>query len=164
MRLPISGCRRPTSRLKPSGKNSATARSTASMWTTTLPARCRWRSEQGFAAPLAQTRKGDTLYVSTVDRLGRDAIDVQATVRKLMLARVNIDIKGLGLIRREVGEMIIAVLAQVADMRASPDLARANAGRAAARASLELTGRTHRGKLSLGRQFAADPRPSPRGG
>ena len=111
----------------------------------------------GFAALLAQAREGDTLCVAAVDRLGRDAIDVQATVRRLLLAGVLIDIKGLGLIGRGVGELIIAVLAQVADMERHRILARANAGREAARASLAATGKTHRGKDSLGRPFAADP-------
>lgn len=110
----------------------------------------------GFAALLAQAREGDTLYVAAVDRLGRDAIDVQATVRKLMLAGVVVDVKGLGPIGRGVGEIILAVLAQVADLERRRILERANAGRAAARASLAATGRTHRGKESLGRPFLAD--------
>jgi putative DNA-invertase from lambdoid prophage Rac len=110
----------------------------------------------GFAALLAQARENDTLHVAAVDRLGRDAIDVQATVRKLIMRGVNVDIKGLGLIGRGVGELIVAVLAQVADMERHRILARANAGREAARASLAATGRTHRGKESLGRPKAAD--------
>lgn len=110
----------------------------------------------GFAALLAQAREGDVLHVAAVDRLGRDAIDVQATVRRLIEAGVNVDIRGIGIIGRGVGELIVAVLAQVADMERSRILERANAGRAAARASLAATGKTHRGKDSLGRPFAAD--------
>jgi putative DNA-invertase from lambdoid prophage Rac len=110
----------------------------------------------GFSALLAQAREGDVLHVAAVDRLGRDAIDVQATVRRLIQAGVNVDIRGLGIIGRGVGELIVAVLAQVADMERARILERANAGRAAARASLALTGKTHRGKDSLGRPFAAD--------
>jgi putative DNA-invertase from lambdoid prophage Rac len=110
----------------------------------------------GFAALLAQARDGDTLHVAAVDRLGRDAIDVQATVRRLMLAGVIVNIKGLGPVGRGVGEIIIAVLSQVADLERRRILERANAGRAAARASLAATGRTHRGKESLGRPRAAD--------
>ena len=37
----------------------------------------------GFARLLAFVRKGDTLHVYAVDRLGRDALDVQSTVRAL---------------------------------------------------------------------------------
>jgi len=110
----------------------------------------------GFSALLAQAREGDTLFVAAVDRLGRDAIDVQATVRALLERGVNIDIRGIGLIGRGVGELIVAVLAQVADMDRRRILERTSAGRAAARASLAATGKTHRGKDSLGRPFAAD--------
>jgi putative DNA-invertase from lambdoid prophage Rac len=111
----------------------------------------------GFAKLLAHVRDGDMLFVAAVDRLGRDAIDVQATVRKLILAGVTVDVKGLGPIGRGVGEIILAVLAQVADMERRRIMERANAGRAAARASLAATGKTHRGKESLGRPRAADP-------
>jgi putative DNA-invertase from lambdoid prophage Rac len=111
----------------------------------------------GFAALLAQARSGDVLHVAAVDRLGRDAIDVQATVRRLIESGVTVDVRGLGPIGRGVGEIILAVLAQVADMERARILERANAGRAAARISLAATGKTHRGKESLGRRFAADP-------
>jgi putative DNA-invertase from lambdoid prophage Rac len=111
----------------------------------------------GFAALLAQARPGDTLHVAAVDRLGRDAIDVQSTVRKLIDSGVTVDVRGLGPIGRGVGEIILAVLAQVADMERARILERANAGRAVARISLAATGKTHKGKESLGRPFAADP-------
>ena len=41
-------------------------------------------SRKGFGALLKYIRAGDTLYVYAVDRLGRDAIDVQSTVRDLL--------------------------------------------------------------------------------
>jgi len=110
----------------------------------------------GFAKLLEQIRKGDTLCVYAVDRLGRDALDVQATVRRLLDAGVTVDIHGLGQIGRGVGEIILAVLAQVADMERHKIRERTEAGRAAARASLEATGKTHRGKDSLGRPKAQD--------
>ncbi len=50
----------------------------------------------GFAKLLEQVRKGDTLCVYAVDRLGRDALDVQATVRHLLHKGVTVDIHGLG--------------------------------------------------------------------
>lgn len=110
----------------------------------------------GFAKLLEQIRKGDTLCVYSVDRLGRDALDVQATVRRLIDTGVTVDIHGLGQIGRGVGEIILAVLAQVADMERHKIRERTQAGRAAARAALEATGKTHRGKDSLGRPRAAD--------
>lgn len=111
----------------------------------------------GFSKLLGYIREGDTLYVYAIDRLGRDALDVQATVRLLLGMGVSIDVRGLGLISKGVGELIVAVLAQVADMERNRIIERCESGRAAARASLAATGKTHRGKASLGRPKAADP-------
>lgn len=110
----------------------------------------------GFAKLLEQVRPGDTVHVYAVDRLGRDALDVQATVRRLIEAGVTVEIHGLGPIGRGVGEIILAVLAQVADLERRKIKERTEAGRAAARAALEATGKTHRGKDSLGRPKAAE--------
>ena len=110
----------------------------------------------GFAAMLGKVRSGDTIHVYAVDRLGRDAIDVQATVRRLIDAGVTVDVHGLGPIARGVGELILAVLAQVAEIDRRRIAERTEAGRKAAREALKATGRTHRGKESLGRPYAAD--------
>lgn len=110
----------------------------------------------GFAKLLEQVRKGDTVSVYAVDRLGRDALDVQATVRKLIDNGVTVEIHGLGQIARGVGEIILAVLAQVADLERQKIRERTEAGRSAARIALEATGKTHRGKDSLGRPKARD--------
>jgi putative DNA-invertase from lambdoid prophage Rac len=110
----------------------------------------------GFADLLSKVRSGDTVHVYAVDRLGRDALDVQATVRLLIDKGVTVDVHGLGPIGRGVGELILAVLAQVADMERQRIKERTQAGRAAARAALEATGKTHRGKESLGRPMAQD--------
>ncbi|MCA6253506.1 MAG: recombinase family protein, partial [Phenylobacterium sp.] len=93
----------------------------------------------GFSKLLDQIRAGDTLCVYAVDRLGRDALDVQTTVRRLLEAGVTVDIHGLGQIGRSVGEIILAMLAQVADMERHRIRERTEAGRAAARAALEAT-------------------------
>jgi putative DNA-invertase from lambdoid prophage Rac len=110
----------------------------------------------GFAKLLAYIREGDTLYVYALDRLGRDALDVQTTVRRLLERNVTLDIRGLGPIGRGVGELIVAVLAQMADMERHRIKERCEAGRAAARTALSATGRTHRGKHGLGRPMAAN--------
>ena len=110
----------------------------------------------GFAELLKFARKGDTVYVTAVDRLGRDAIDVQTTVRFLIKKGVSVDVKGLGVIGQGVGELILAVLAQVAQMQKDRILECCEGGRAAARVSLAATGKTHRGKAGLGRRVAGD--------
>ena len=110
----------------------------------------------GFANLLSYVREGDAVCVTAIDRLGRDALDVQSVVRDLIGKGVIIDVQGLGPIARGVGELIVAVLAQIADMERQRIKERCDAGRAAARASLAANGKTHRGKASLGRPFAAD--------
>lgn len=114
-------------------------------------------NRKGFSELLSYVRDGDTVCVYAVDRLGRDALDVQATVRRLLDAGVTVDIHGLGPIGRGVGELVLAVLAQVADLERRRIAERTAAGREEARRSLEKTGKTHRGKASLGRLPAADP-------
>jgi putative DNA-invertase from lambdoid prophage Rac len=106
----------------------------------------------GFTEVLATVRPGDTLCVYAVDRLGRDAIDVQSTVRALMDRGVIVDIHGLGATTGDIGKLILAVLAQVAEMERNKITERCNAGREAARAALAATGKTHKGKHGLGRK------------
>lgn len=110
----------------------------------------------GFKALLDFVREGDEVHVYAVDRLGRDALDVQTTVRELLRRGVAVEVHGLGRIAAGVGELILAVLAQVADMERRRITERTAAGRETARAALAATGRTHRGKASLGRPPAAD--------
>lgn len=111
----------------------------------------------GFAKMLSYVREGDTVCVYAVDRLGRDALDVQSTVRQLIDSGVTVDVHGLGPIGRGVGELILAVLAQVAEMEKRRIAERTADGRARARKALEETGKTHRGKASLGRPQKVDP-------
>ena len=108
-----------------------------------------------FSQLLGFVRDGDVVCVYAVDRLGRDALDVQATVRALLDKGVVVEVRGLGQIGRGAGELILAVLAQVADMERQRIKERCDSGRAAAREALRTTGMTHRGKPSLGRPKAA---------
>jgi putative DNA-invertase from lambdoid prophage Rac len=110
----------------------------------------------GFSSLLEYVREGDTLHVYAVDRLGRDAIDVQSTIRELIAKGITVEIRGLGQIAKGVGELIIAVLAQVADMERQRIRERTATGRELARATLAATGKTHRGKESLGRPAIGD--------
>lgn len=110
----------------------------------------------GFAKLLNYVREGDILHVYAIDRLGRDALDVQAIVRRLLDMGVAIDVRGLGAIGKGAGELIVAVLAQIADMERQRIKERCDSGREAAKAALAATGRTHRGKVSLGRPKVAD--------
>ncbi|WP_093332889.1 recombinase family protein [Sphingomonas rubra] len=104
----------------------------------------------GCAAMLDYIRDGDILYLYALDRLGRDALDVQQTVRLLLKKGVHIDVRGIGLIASGVGEVIVAVLAQLADLERQRINERCAAGRVTAKEHHAATGRTHRGKTSLG--------------
>ena len=110
----------------------------------------------GFAKLLDTVRAGDSVHVYAVDRLGRDAIDVQATVRRLTESGVILDIHGIGVLSGDVARLTLAIFAQLAEMERAKIKNRTAAGREAARASLAATGRTHRGKESLGRPKAKD--------
>ena len=110
----------------------------------------------GFVKLLDTVRKGDSIHVSAVDRLGRDAIEVQSTVRRLVDAGIVIDVHGVGVLAGDTAKLILAVLAQLAEMERTKIRARTEAGREAARASLAATGKTQHGKLSLGRPKATD--------
>lgn len=110
----------------------------------------------GFSKLLSYIREGDELHVYALDRLGRDALDVQGIVRRLLDMGVTLHVLGLGPIGRGVGEVVVAVLAQIADMERQRIKERCDAGRDVARISLAQTGRTHRGKKSLGRPTAAN--------
>lgn len=105
----------------------------------------------GFGALLQYIREGDTLHVYAVDRLGRDAIDVQSTVNDLQRKGVRVVVRGLGDLGSEAGPLILAVLAQVAAMERRRINERTAAGRSVARATLEATGKTHKGAASMGR-------------
>ena len=113
-------------------------------------------SRPGFRSLLDYVREDDVVHVYAVDRLGRDAIDVQTTIKTLLNKGVQVNVRGLGLIGKGVGELIIAVLAQVASMERDRIRERTAGGRELAKESLAATGRTHRGKRSLGRPIKAD--------
>lgn len=110
----------------------------------------------GFAAMLNYVREGDCIHIYAIDRLGRDAIDVQQTIRSLLGKGVTVDVRGLGQIAPGVGELIVAVLAQVADMERQRINERTASGRELAKVTFEATGKTHKGKESLGRPVKAD--------
>ncbi|PXX46225.1 helix-turn-helix resolvase-like protein [Aquitalea magnusonii] len=110
---------------------------------------------------LEYIREGDSLHVYDVSRLGRDAIDVQTVVRALLDKNVVVEIRGIGTISRGAGELVLAVLAQVADMERLRIIERCESGRELAKSRLAETGKTHRGKTSLGRPKVSDEEKAP---
>lgn len=115
------------------------------------------RQRPGMAELLDYARSGDTVYVYAVDRLGRDSIDVQSTVRSLLDKKVQLHVHGIGPIAGEAGKLVLALLAQIAEMERARIAERTQAGRKLANETLEKTGKTHRGKETMGRPFAHQP-------
>jgi len=111
----------------------------------------------GFAACAAYLRAGDVLRVAALDRLGRNAIDVQQTFAFLIGKGVIVDVLGMGVVAGDVGKLLVTILSGVAQLERARIAQRTEAGRATARDHLERTGKTHRGKTSLGRPFSTDP-------
>lgn len=72
----------------------------------------------GFAAMFAKLRRGDTLVVTKLDRLGRDAIDVQATVKALESKHVHVQVLQLGHLdlTSAAGKLMVTMLSAVAEM------------------------------------------------
>lgn len=115
-------------------------------------------SRKGFGKLKAFIRKGDTLYVSSIDRLGRDAIDIQMVVRDLLESGVKVFVVGLGLLDAQAGQIVVAVLAQVAQLERARINERTSAGRKVAQETLARTGKTHKGKTSMGRPLKVNPK------
>jgi len=97
----------------------------------------------GFAAMLEKMRDGETLIVSKLDRLGRDAVDVIATVRMLAERNIHILVHSLGGVdlSSPTGKLLVTMLAAVAEMERDLLIERTHAGIARARSEGKHIGR-----------------------
>jgi putative DNA-invertase from lambdoid prophage Rac len=97
----------------------------------------------GFAAMLAKMRDGETLIVSKLDRLGRDALDVMATVRALADRSIRVIVHSLGGVdlASPTGKLLVTMLAAVAEMERDLLIERTRAGIARARSEGKTIGR-----------------------
>ncbi|HDX8858933.1 TPA: recombinase family protein [Klebsiella michiganensis] len=95
-----------------------------------------------FAALFKYVRKGDTLIVPAVDRLGRDTIDVLSTVEALRSKGVSIISLREGFdLSTPMGKAMLTMLAAVAELERSNIKARQMAGIARAKAEGKALGR-----------------------
>lgn len=103
------------------------------------PARDRPR----FKEMLGKLRSGESLVVSKIDRLGRDALDIQKTVRDLKEMKVRVHVVQLGGtdLTSPAGKMLLAMLAAFAEMERDLIVERTNAGLARAKANGQKLGR-----------------------
>jgi putative DNA-invertase from lambdoid prophage Rac len=96
-----------------------------------------------FAALLAQIRNGETLLVSKLDRLGRDAQDVGATVKLLAARKIAVIVLQLGKLdlASAAGKMMLTMLAAVAEMERDLLVERTQSGLARAKSEGKTLGR-----------------------
>ena len=114
-----------------------------------------WFSDQGvsgktcatqrpeFSNLLTRIRSDETLVVSKLDRLGRDAVDVMQTIRLLGERKVKVVVLQLGNIdlTSPPGKMLLTMLAAVAEMERDLLVERTQAGLQRAKAQGKKLGR-----------------------
>jgi DNA invertase Pin-like site-specific DNA recombinase len=90
-----------------------------------------------------QIRSGETLVVSKLDRLGRDAIDVLQTVKELGAKGVKVIVHQLGNtdLTSPAGKLLLMMLSAVAEMERDLLVERTQAGLARAKAEGKILGR-----------------------
>lgn len=96
-----------------------------------------------FGILLGKLRNRDTLVVSKLDRLGRDAPDVPATIKAIAALGVEVIVLQLGKLdlTSPAGKLMLAMLAAVAEMERDLIVERTQAGLARARAEGKTLGR-----------------------
>lgn len=97
-----------------------------------------------FMAMLKQIREGETLVVTKLDRIGRDAQDVGATIKTLAKFKIKVVVLQLGDLdlTSSAGKMMLTMLSAVAEMERDLLVERTHAGLARARAEGKTLGRT----------------------
>lgn len=98
---------------------------------------------KGFGKLLERMEKGDVLVVTKLDRLGRNAIDVQQTVQMLEAKGVRVHCLALGGVdlTSAAGKMTMGVLAAVAEFERDLLIERTQAGLERAKAAGKVLGR-----------------------
>ena len=98
---------------------------------------------QGFRRLMAKLDWGDVLIVTKLDRLGRNAIDVRATVEMLSREQVRVHCLALGGVdlTSAAGKMTMAVISAVAEFERDLLIERTQAGLTRAKAEGRALGR-----------------------
>lgn len=96
-----------------------------------------------FTRLLEKIRDGETLVVSKIDRLGRDAITVLQTVRQLSARSIQVIVLQLGKVdlASVAGKLLLTMLVAVAEMERDLLIERTQAGLQRARAEGKKLGR-----------------------
>jgi putative DNA-invertase from lambdoid prophage Rac len=96
-----------------------------------------------FKELLSKIRKGETLVVSKIDRLGRDSIDVLQTVKALGEAGIKVIVVQLGNtdLTSPTGKLLLMMLSAVAEMERDLIIERTQAGLARVKSEGKKLGR-----------------------
>jgi len=96
-----------------------------------------------FRVLLDKIRDGETLVVSKLDRLGRDAQDIGATIKMLAARHVEVIVLQLGKLdlTSSAGKLMLAMLAALAEMERDMLVERTQSGLARAKAQGKTLGR-----------------------
>ncbi len=113
-----------------------------------------------FAKMLQQIRDGERLVVTKLDRLGRDAQDVGATIKMLAARRIEVVVLQLGKLdlTSAAGKLMLTMLAAVAEMERDLLVERTQAGLSRAKAEGKTLGRPSKTTEEQRRQIATDYR------
>lgn len=117
---------------------------TVEYWfTDTVSGKAHAAQRKEFGKMLDKFRANDTLVVSKLDRLGRDAPDVLATIKSLAALQVEVVVLQLGKLdlTSPAGKLMLAMLAAVAEMERDLIVERTQAGLARAKAEGKTLGR-----------------------
>lgn len=97
----------------------------------------------GFKKLMDRLERGDILVVTKLDRIGRDSIDVQNTIRTCSDMGIKLIVLQLGNLdlTSSTGELTVKVLAAVADFERDLIIERTKAGQARAKAEGKHMGR-----------------------
>jgi putative DNA-invertase from lambdoid prophage Rac len=115
-----------------------------------------------FRIVLDKIRDGETLVVSKLDRLGRDAHDVGATIRMLAARDIEVVVLQLGKLdlASVAGKLMLTMLAAVAEMERDLLVERTQSGLARAKAEGKRLGRPPRTtdvqRAAMTKRFEAD--------
>jgi putative DNA-invertase from lambdoid prophage Rac len=96
-----------------------------------------------FRILLDKIRDGETLVVSKLDRLGRDAQDIGATIKMLAVRRIEVIVLQLGKLdlTSSAGKLMLTMLAAMAEMERDLLVERTQSGLARAKAEGKTLGR-----------------------
>lgn len=111
-----------------------------------------------FSKMLQQIRDGESLVVTKLNSLGRDAQDVGATIKALAARRIEVIVLQLGKLdlASAAGKLMLIMLAAVAEMERDLLIERTQSGLARAKPEGKTLGRPSKTTEEQRKQIAAD--------